>query len=309
MTSAILFGALFGAGGLLLLTAQQHGAPTPSFAQRLAALQPGSSPQPIRPRERAFRTEIFEQILRPHIEHVGELIGRVLSRLGLDLRATEERLRITGDRGGLALFLGQKLASGLIGFSFLPSATSVGAAPATPVFFWLAAGGAAFVMPDVVLRSRALARRRQLRDELVRFTELLTLAVSAGLGLEGALEQVAGSAEGRLFVEVKRLLRESQLRGESASIALGRLAGDIGLPEIEPLATAVRTAAAQGTPVTQALRAQARAIRERRRLELIEAGEKAQIRMLLPVGLLILPAFFVVILYPAAVQLLRITGR
>ena len=39
----------------------------------------------------------------------------------------------TGDRSGLALFLGQKVASGLFGFSFLPAATSVGAAPATPV--------------------------------------------------------------------------------------------------------------------------------------------------------------------------------
>jgi hypothetical protein len=40
----------------------------------------------------------------------------------------------------------------------------------------------------------------------------------------------------------------------------------------------------------------------------VEAGERAQIRMLLPTGLLILPAFFVVVLYPAAVQLLKVTG-
>ena len=215
---------------------------------------------------------------------------------------------MTGDRSGLGLFLGQKIASALIGFAFLPAAAGVGAAPSTPFYLWLVMGAAGFFLPDAALRSRAQAARRTLREELVRLTEMLTLAVSAGLGLEGALDQVAASADGRLFAEVRRVLGDSQLRGEPASAALARLPGEVGLPEIEPLATAVGTAVAQGTPITQALRAQARSVRERRRLELIEAGERAQIRMLLPVGLLILPAFFVIVLYPAAVQLLKVTG-
>lgn len=308
MTAAILFGALFGVGAIVVLTAQPHGAPQASFADRIARLRPDAPREKAKPKERVFRTAVFEEVFRPGIERAGELVAAMFARVGLDVRATEERLRVTGDRGGLAMFLGQKLASGLVGFAFLPSAASVGAAPATPVGFWLLGGAAGFVMPDLVLRSRAAEARRRLRDELVRFGEMLALAVSAGLGLEGALEQVSRGGSGRLFVEIRRLLRDSQLRGEPASAALARLPGELGLPEAEPLATAVRTAAVQGTPITQALRAQARALRERRRLELVEAGERAQIRMLLPVGLLILPAFFVLVLYPAAVQLLRVTG-
>ncbi|MGH8704220.1 MAG: type II secretion system F family protein [Burkholderiales bacterium] len=308
MIGALVFGALFGLGALSVLTAQPHGAPHPTLAVRLAALRPKAEPEVTKPKARVFRTEVFEQILRPHIEHVGEALARVLGRFGLDVRATEERLRMSGDQGGLALFFGQKLASGLIGFAFLPAAGALGIAPQTPQVVWLGMAAFGFLLPDLVLRSRAQAARRRLREELVRLTEMLTLAVSAGLGLEGALEQAVTSVDGRLFAEVRRVLREAQLRGEPASKALARLPGDIGLPEIEPLTTAIRTAAAQGTPITQALRAQARAVRERRRLELIEAGERAQIRMLLPVGALILPAFFVVVLYPAAVQLLRVTG-
>lgn len=308
MIGALVFGALFGLGVLSVLTAQPHGAPHPTLAVRLAALRPRAEPEATKPKVRVFRTEVFEQLLRPHIERVGEALARMLGRVGLDVRAIEERLRMSGDQGGIALFFGQKLASGLIGFAFLPAAGGLGIAPETPLAVWLGMAAFAFLLPDLVLRSRALAARRRLREELVRLTEMLTLAVSAGLGLEGALEQAVTSADGRLFAEVRRLLREAQLRGEPASIALARLPGDVGLPEIEPLTTAIRTAAAQGTPITQALRAQARAVRERRRLELIEAGERAQIRMLLPVGALILPAFFVVVLYPAAVQLLRVTG-
>lgn len=309
MTAALLFGALFGLGALAVLTAQPHGAAKPSLAQRLAALRPETAPEPTKPRPRVFRTDVFEELLRPHLEHTGRSIAAGLRRFGLDLGETEERLRITGDRGGLALFLGQKVASGLIGFTFLPAAASLRAAPPTPIVMWIAMGCAGFLLPDFVLRSRAAAARRRMREELVRFTEMLTLAVSAGLGLEGAVDQVARPAEGRLFEEIRRLLRDAQLRGEPAHAALARIPDELGLREAEPLTTALRAAAAQGTPVTQALRAQAHAIRERRRLELIEAGERAQIRMLLPVGLLILPAFFVLVLYPAAVQLLRVTGR
>lgn len=307
MIAALLFGTLFGFGALSVLTAQPHGAPHPTLSARLAALRPKDEPEP-RPQARVFRTEVFEEILRPHIESAGRLLARVLARFGLDLAVTEERLRVSGDRSGLAVFFGQKVASAIVGFAFLPAAAAIGVAPATPMIVWLAMAAAGLLMPDLVLRSRAQAARRRLREELVRLTEMLTLGVSAGLGLEGALEQAVETAEGSLFTQVRRVLREAQLRGEPASVALARLPAEVGLPEIEPLTTAIRTAAAQGTPITQALRAQARAVRERRRLELIEAGERAQIRMLLPVGALILPAFFVVVLYPAALQLLRVTG-
>lgn len=308
MTAAILFGTLFGLGAILTLTGQPHGAPQPSLAARLALLRPDASREPARARERVFRTQLFEEIFRPAIEHAGHVMLKLLARLGLDTNRIEEQLRITGDAGGLTLFFGQKVASGVIGVTLLPVASTMRVAPATPRALWLLLGLLGFFMPDLVLRSRAQTACRRVREELVRFTELLTLAVSAGLGLEGALDQVARAGEGRLFAEVRRLLRDAQLRGEPVSAALNRVATEVGFAEIEPLATAVSTASAQGTPVTQALRAQARGLRERRRLELIEAGERAQIRMLLPVGLLILPAFFVIVLYPAAIQLLRVTG-
>lgn len=284
MTAALLFGGLFGLGALAVLTAQPHGAAKPSLAGRLARLRPDAVSEPAKQRPRVFRTEIFEQLLRPHLERAGATGASFLARFGLDLRQTQERLRVTGDHGGLGLFIGQKIASGLIAFAFLPASASIRAAPPTPLFMWLAMGAVGFLMPDMVLRSRAQTARRQMRDELVRFTEMLTLAVSAGLGLEGAIEQVVTTADGRLFAEVRRVLRDGQLRGEPAAASLARVPGDLGLPDAEPLATALRTAAAQGTPVIQALRAQAHAVRKRRRLELIEAGERAQIRMLLPVG-------------------------
>lgn len=308
MTQILVFGALFGAGLLMIFTAQSHGAPRVSLARRLAALRPEYATQPARSSERVFRTRLFEESLRPLLERAGVWGARLFGSLGIDLRVTDARLRAAGDRGGLGLFMGEKLAGGLIGLAFLPLAESFGLAPRTPAWFWLVAAAAGFVLPDAMLRSRAEARRRRMREELVHLVELLSLSVSAGLGMEGALEQATAAGEGPLFDEVRRLAREARLRGEPASHALVTLPEEVGMPEAESLATAVRSAAAHGTPITQALRAQAGALRQRKRLSLIESGERAQIRMLLPTGLLILPAFFVVVLYPAAMQLVKVTG-
>jgi tight adherence protein C len=308
MTQVLVLASLFGAGAILLLTAQPVGASRPSLARRLAALSPEPTHERTRAAEPVFHTRLFEESLRPLLERAGAAVFRLLGRLGLDLRVTDERLRAAGDRGGLALFEGQKLAGAIVGFSFLPAAESFELAPLTPVWLWLVAAAAGFFLPDAMLKRRAETRRRRMREDLVHFAELVSLAVSAGLGVEGALDQAAFSGEGPLFEELQRLLREGRLRGTSASATMARLPEEVGFVDAEPLAAAIQAAADHGTAVTQALRAQARALRDRRRLELVEAAERAQVRMLLPVGLLILPAFFVVVLYPAAVQLLRLTG-
>ncbi len=309
MGAAFMVGLTFGLGVLLLLTGQPIGRARPSIASRLQALRPDRPPQTTSERVPAFRTRIFEEILRPLIERGGEALLLVARRLGLDLGETASRLMATGDPGGLGLFLGQKIATGLLGLAFLPAAAALGAFPHTPSWIWVATGLMGFLMPDAILRSKAEARRRELREGLARFADLVSLSVSAGLGLEGALEEVSRRSEGPFFEYLRRTLRETRLRGEPASTALTQLAQDLRLADAEPLASALASAQSHGIPVSQVLRAQARSIRERRRIELVEAGERAQTRMVLPVGLLILPAFFLLVLYPAAVQLLQVTAK
>jgi tight adherence protein C len=307
MTAPILLGLLFGLGAILVLTAQPYGRPQPSLKSRLEALRPDRNDGPTPIARRVFRTDVFELGLRPGLETAGQSLCSLLSSVGFDLSATSARLRLLGDHGGLALFLGQKLAAGIVGFALLPTAASISLTPSTPIWLWLAAGTIGFVLPDLMLRAKAEARRLQFREELAHFTDLVALAVSGGLGLESALEEAIEASGNEFSAELRRYLREARLRQEPPSSAIARLGEETQLDEAEPLATALATAEAQGIPVSQVLRAQARALRERRRIELIEGGEKAQTRMALPIGLLIVPAFLIVILYPSAVQLLQIT--
>lgn len=310
MTTAVAFAFLFGLGALLVLTTQPVGRPRPSISQRIDALRPDRPTRQSFARSPAFRTALLEDLLRPSMEKAGEIALAIARRLGLDLGETAARLKAVGDDGGLGLFLGQKVAAALLGLAFLPLASALGGLPVTtPSWMWVVAGAAGFLLPDVTLRSKADVRRRELKEELARFADLTALAVSAGQGLESALERVSASNDGPFFEHLRAALRQARLNGRPASTALARLADELRLSEAEPLAAALTAAEEHGMQASQVLRAQARSIRERRRIEIVEAGERAPARMALPVGLLILPAFFIVVLYPAAIQLVQVTAN
>lgn len=309
MTTAVAFAFLFGLGALLVLTSQPIGRPRPSISQRIDALRADRATRQPTSRSPAFRTALLEDLLRPSMEKAGEIALAIARRLGLDLGETAARLKAVGDDGGLGLFLGQKVAAALLGLAFLPLASALGGLPVTPSWMWVVAGAAGFLLPDVTLRSKADVRRRELKEELARFADLTALAVSAGQGLESALERVSSSSDGPFFEHLRAALRQARLNGRPASTALARLADELRLSEAEPLAAALTAAEEHGIQVSQVLRAQARSIRERRRIEIVEAGERAPARMAIPVGLLILPAFFIVVLYPAAIQLVQVTAN
>jgi hypothetical protein len=309
LTGPALMAILFGTGALLVLLAQPHGRPQPSLKTRLQNLRPDRTDSPPPVKERVFRTSVFEYGMRPALESFGSATVSLASALGLDLSQTASRLRMTGDPGGLTLFLGEKIAAAVIGFAMFPAAGSISQLPSFPAWVWFAAAAVGLFLPDAILKARAEALQLQLREQMAHFIDLVALAVSGGLGLESALEEALAARDNEFGHALKPYLRESRLRNEPFSSAIAAMAKEFRLTDAEPLASALASAEAQGVSVSQVLRAQARSIQERRRMELIEAGEKAHTRMALPVGLLILPAFLIVIVFPSAVQLLQITAR
>ncbi len=68
----------------------------------------------------------------------------------------------------------------------------------------------------------------------------------------------------------------------------------------------LRAARRQGVPVDQVLAAGADALRDRRKAEIVEAGGRAAVRMVIPIAVFVLPVLVIVILVPAAVQLLQL---
>jgi tight adherence protein C len=129
------------------------------------------------------------------------------------------------------------------------------------------------------------------------------------MALEQALEEVARHSEGVVARELRLLLRELALgQRHTLDDALRAMAARLGSPELERVIGRLGAAYSQGLPLAQSLATQAQVLREQQRLHVIEEGGKATVRMLLPVVVLILPALFVVVLVPAAVELMRLGG-
>jgi tight adherence protein C len=174
---------------------------------------------------------------------------------------------------------------------------------------WLVAFGVGFLLPDWDLERREAQRRGLVLMELPTILDMLTLATSAGMALEQALEEVARHSHGVVARELRQVLRELAL-GQRRTLdeALAAMSERLGMIELERVVGRMGATYEQGLPVSEALAAQAQALRERQRLHILEEGGKASVRMLLPVALLILPALFVVVLVPAAAELTRLGG-
>ena len=80
--------------------------------------------------------------------------------------------------------------------------------------------------------------------------------------------------------------------------ALRLLADELGLAALSRFATVVSEALAFGSPLSEALERQARVIRDEQRAQVEEEIERVPVKMLVPLGTLIVPAMFLAILGP-----------
>jgi type II secretion system (T2SS) protein F len=312
----VLLPLVFGLGVYLLLTAQPIGRPRPDLGERLRRLDVDErmrlAEQGKHVAQPLFASRVLEGMLRPVIEDAGRLLRGLLLRLGLaGGRELESRLNVLRPGVEVVQFLGEKVATGLIVGATLPLMNLLHIDPLGPwpVWLWLVSFGIGFVVPDWDLARREQTRRSLVLMELPTILDMLTLATSAGMALEQALEEVAQQSQGVVARELRLMLRELAL-GQRRNLpeAFDGMAMRLGTPEVEHLLGRMSAAYEQGLPLGQALPAHAQALRERQRLHIVEEGGKASVRMLLPVALLILPALFVVVLVPAATELMRLGG-
>lgn len=312
-TRALLWPLLFGLGAYLLLTAQPIGRPKPDLKERLDRLDVDERlrrEMSARPRPPMFASPRLEAFLRPALDDGGRLLAGAIARFGVGADDLDRRLAIARPGVDRAHFFAEKLAGGLVGLALCPAMQFLGIHPfgAWPLWTWFAGGAVAFLWPDWRLETALAQRRTRALLELPALLDLLTIAVSAGQALEQALVQVAQESKGVVADELLRATREVALGQRTLTEALDALAGRCSVAELAAVAAQLGAAHEQGTALAATVAAQADAVREARRLRLLETGGKASVNMLLPVALFILPVLFIVILAPAGAQLVRLGG-
>jgi tight adherence protein C len=133
----------------------------------------------------------------------------------------------------------------------------------------------------------------------------MIVCLDSGLSLQGTILRVSEEmriAHPTLAGELEIVQRDMAL-GATVDVALKRFADRSGYEGIRTMSTFVREAQRFGTELAEALRTHADMLRYQRAQAAEETAQKASVKILLPVLLLILPAVFVVLAGPAAIQI------
>ncbi|WP_257301241.1 type II secretion system F family protein [Parafannyhessea umbonata] len=128
--------------------------------------------------------------------------------------------------------------------------------------------------------------------------DVLGLGLSSGLSFDASLELYCDRYDNELSHAFRAALVSWRLGMASRQEALWSLADETGVSAVRSFATTVTQALEFGSPLAEALERQSQEIRDERRSQVEEAIEKVPVKMLVPLGTLIVPAMLLSILGP-----------
>jgi Flp pilus assembly protein TadB len=164
-------------------------------------------------------------------------------------------------------------------------------------------GVAGFVAPELGVRSDAARYRKDFRDALSSFLDLVVISLASGAGIDQALDDAVADGTGPAYTELRYALAEARLARVAPWDLLGALGRRITLPELSQLAATVGLAGTEGAKVRASLRSRAIAMRERQLTDAEGDANAATERMSLPIVALF-AGFLVFIGYPAMAAVL-----
>ena len=141
-------------------------------------------------------------------------------------------------------------------------------------------------------------RRAACLSELPVLLDIATLGLSAGLSFDSALELYCDQYDNALSRAFGEAMLSWRIGARTREEALARLADELGVSALRRFASVVAEALSFGAPLAGALERQAQEIREEQRSKVEEEIEKVPVKMLVPLGTLIVPAMFLAILGP-----------
>ena len=141
-------------------------------------------------------------------------------------------------------------------------------------------------------------RRRSCLVHLPVLLDVLTLGLTAGLSFDASLELYCSRYRNDLSASLSEAMASWRIGLSTRSEALAHLAEELDVDALQRFASAVNEALAFGSPLADVLEHQAQAIRDEHRSHVEEEIEKVPVKMLIPLGTLIVPAMLLAILGP-----------
>jgi tight adherence protein C len=177
----------------------------------------------------------------------------------------------------------------------------------TPLFFVLVAALAGVYVPNFLLWLLIRRRRREIFETFPDAADLMLVCMEAGLGLDAALTKVADEVKRKsMALAVELHLTNLEIRaGASREKALRNLALRTGVEEIGTFAAMLTQADKFGTSIGDSLRVFSDDLRYKRQMRAEEQAAKVPTKMLFPLVFFIFPSIVMVVMGPAAIQIIR----
>jgi tight adherence protein C len=246
-----------------------------------------------------------ERVIVPLVNRIGEFSTRFTPQKAI--QDTAKKLELAGNPWPVdaPTFLAIRfiLAVLLGGFLTVVILISPASNPSDNFMYIGGATFAGFYLPHLMLTSRITRRQTEIRKAMPDALDLLTICVEAGLGFDAALSKVSDKWENELSLAFSRVIREVQL-GKVRREALKNMSDRLGIPEMTSFVAAIIQSEQLGVSMAKVLRIQADQMRLKRRQYAEEQAHKAPVKMLIPMALLIFPSIMIIILTPAALQIM-----
>jgi tight adherence protein C len=205
--------------------------------------------------------------------------------------------------------LAEKIGVALCGF-LIPGALAavlygegVALPPLLPLWVALILAALGFLLPDLVVRSEASRARRELRDVIATFVQVVALSLTADNGLETALADGAAAGTGWGFEQLRGALRQTRFGAETPWAALGRLGAELGVQELEELGARVSLAGDDGARVAESLTTFSETLRSRRLAE-VETEERIATEKMAAAAVLLFVGYSLFVVLPGFAHLM-----
>ncbi len=166
--------------------------------------------------------------------------------------------------------------------------------------------GISFYLPGIFVWWRVKGRQDQIFCGLPDALDLMVVCVEAGLGLDAAMRKVAEEmARSFPIISEEFSICNFQLQmGRPRREVLHDLGLRTGVDDMKSLAAILIQADRFGSSVAHALRVQSDSMRTKRKQLAEERAAKTAVQLIIPLILFIFPAIFIVLVGPAAIQII-----
>ncbi|MCG2621609.1 type II secretion system F family protein [Arthrobacter sp. I2-34] len=161
-----------------------------------------------------------------------------------------------------------------------------------------------YFLPDLLVYNNGIKRQQLIEQELPNTLDQMLISVEAGLGFETAMARAGQSGKGPLAEELVRTLHDIQV-GRSRLEAYQAMAERSTVQDLKSFVRAVVQADKYGIGIAKVLRIQAKQARIKRRQRAEEKAMKLPVKVLFPLLFCIFPVLFIVLLGPAAINIMN----